>query len=62
MALDEPQEDDNALDVNGVNVLFTNRAQFYIEGATIDYVKEEHREGFVIKAREPDAPCLDDDW
>ena len=48
--------------MNGVRVLITERARQYVEGAVVDYIKEEHREGFTIKASEPRGPCWDDDW
>ncbi len=48
--------------MNGIRVLITERGRQYAEGAVVDYIKEDHREGFTIKPAEPPAPCSDDDW
>ena len=54
--------DERSIEINGVSVLITDRAKQYVEGATVDYVKDDHREGFTITPAEPREPCFDDDW
>ena len=49
MALDEPKENEQPVEVNGVSVLVADSARSYVEGTTVDYVKESYGEGFIIK-------------
>ena len=62
MALDEPDVDEKPVEIKGVNVLITDRVKQYFEDATIDYLKDDHREGFTITPSEPRAPGWADDW
>ena len=48
MALDEPEKDEKPVQVNGVDVLVADYARPYVEGATIDYIMDDYRQGFVI--------------
>ena len=52
MALDEPREDEQPVQVNGIDVLIADFAMPLMDGATIDYVKRPDREGFVINGSE----------
>ena len=51
MALDEPDGDEVPVTVNGIGVLVSEPVQPYVTGTVIDYVKESHGEGFVLKGR-----------
>ena len=48
MALDEPGDDEKALQVNGIDVLIADFVKPFVDGMTIDYVKLPHGEGFTI--------------
>ena len=62
MALEEPPRDENPIEINGVPFLVTDTAKPWVEGATVDYIKEERREGFTITAKPPPERNPDDDW
>jgi Fe-S cluster assembly iron-binding protein IscA len=51
MALDEPDDDETPVTVNGIGVLVSEPVQQYVKGTIIDYVKEDRGEGFVLKGR-----------
>jgi Fe-S cluster assembly iron-binding protein IscA len=48
MALDEPTANEQPIDVNGVGILISDEERPFVEGAKVDYVKDEYREGFTI--------------
>ncbi len=48
MALDEPQENEKPIQVNGIDVLVADFARPYIDGTIVDYIHEPHGEGFTI--------------
>ena len=48
MALDEPEKDEQSVSINGIDVLLADYAKPFIDGTTVDYVKEARGEGFVI--------------
>ena len=48
MALDEPETNEQPVQVNGIDVLIEDIARPFIDGKTIDYTNEKHTEGFVI--------------
>jgi Fe-S cluster assembly iron-binding protein IscA len=48
MALDEPEENEQPVQVNGIDVLIADFARPLIESTTVDYIKESQGEGFVI--------------
>jgi Fe-S cluster assembly iron-binding protein IscA len=48
MALDEPEENEQPVEVNGVGVLVADFARPFVEGTVVDYVKQPYGEGFVI--------------
>jgi Fe-S cluster assembly iron-binding protein IscA len=48
MALDEPRNDEQPIQVNGIGVLIGDEEKALVEGATVDYVKDGYREGFTI--------------
>ena len=50
MALDEPQKNEQPLQVNGIDVLADDSIRQYLEGTVIDYVKRPDAEGFIIEA------------
>ena len=51
MALDEPDDNETPVTVNGIGVLVSEPVQPYVTGTVIDYVNEPHGEGFVLKGR-----------
>ena len=55
LALDEPKEDEQPIQVNGIRVLVAEIAKPFVDNATVDYVKEPYGEGFVITVSE--ASC-----
>ncbi len=63
MALGEPLEDEMTFEVDGIRIASPQWAKAFVEGATIDYVRREKREGFTIS---PDKKWRetprDDDW
>jgi Fe-S cluster assembly iron-binding protein IscA len=48
MVLDEPEENEQPVNVNGIEVLIADYAKPFVNGTTIDYVKQRFKEGFVI--------------
>ena len=48
MALDEPEENEKLVSVNGIDVLIADFAKPFVDGVTVDYVKQSNGEGFVI--------------
>ena len=48
MALDEPEEDEQPMQINGVDVLIAEFAKPLVDGTTVDYVNQSYGEGFVI--------------
>ena len=51
MALDEPDDDETPVTVNGIGVLVSEPVQPYVKATIIDYIKEDYGEGFVLKGR-----------
>ena len=48
MALDEPEDNEQSVSVNGIDVLIADFAQPFVDGTTIDYVRQPQGEGFII--------------
>ena len=48
MALDEPQDNEQPVQVNGIDVFIADFAKPFVDGATVDYIKQPHGEGFII--------------
>jgi Fe-S cluster assembly iron-binding protein IscA len=48
MALDEPEDNEKPLQVNGIDVLIADFTRPCVEDTTIDYIKQRYGEGFVI--------------
>ena len=55
MALDEPDADEVAQDVNGIGVLVSDRVKDLVDNTVIDYVIESEGEGFVMVGQ--DSGC-----
>ncbi len=55
MALDEPEENEQPVPINGLDVLIADYTRPLIDGTVLDYVKESRGEGFVITG--PGAAC-----
>jgi Fe-S cluster assembly iron-binding protein IscA len=56
MALDEPTDDDNKLQVSGLNIIVSPLDDEIIRssgGLTVDYIKDFRGEGFSIRVGEP---------
>jgi Fe-S cluster assembly iron-binding protein IscA len=49
MALDEPEENEKPVQVNGIDVLVADFARPFVDSVTVDYIYEPHGEGFVIR-------------
>lgn len=56
MALDEPLENEQPLQINGLNVLISDNVIPFTDGNTLDYVKYADGEGFIITP-ESGASC-----
>jgi Fe-S cluster assembly iron-binding protein IscA len=48
MALDEPEEGEESVNVNGVDVLVSEKVLDLVADTVIDYVKQPDNEGFVM--------------
>jgi len=48
MALDEPQENEKPVQINGMDVLISEFHMPYFEDVTVDYIMEASNEGFTI--------------
>jgi hypothetical protein len=48
LALDEPNEDENATQVDGIAVLISDDLKGFAERSRIDYINGPYREGFTI--------------
>lgn len=48
LALDEPKEDEKPVQINGLDVLIKEFDMKVMDGTVLDYVRQEHGEGFVI--------------
>jgi Fe-S cluster assembly iron-binding protein IscA len=48
LALDEPTEKDNMLELNGITVLAEKSLNSFLEEQVIDFVTSGGREGFVV--------------
>jgi Fe-S cluster assembly iron-binding protein IscA len=48
MALDEPEKDEQTIEINGIDVLIADVVKPFTEGNTLDYVKYPDGEGFVL--------------
>lgn len=48
MALDEPNENDTRLNLNGIELLAEKSLNSFLDGQVIDFVNSGFREGFVI--------------
>lgn len=49
MALDEPNKDERAIQINGIDVLISDEVKSFSKGSTIDYVDEPYSKGFIIE-------------
>lgn len=50
LALDEPGENDNKINLNGIELLVEKAINSFMEDQVIDFVNSGMREGFVISA------------
>ena len=48
MALDEPEDNEQPVNLNGIDVLITDFARPFVDGTTIDYIRQPQGEGFII--------------
>jgi Fe-S cluster assembly iron-binding protein IscA len=49
LALDEPEANEAAIPVNGLDVLISDEVKSLAESSTLDYINESYREGFTIR-------------
>jgi Fe-S cluster assembly iron-binding protein IscA len=50
LALDEPRTEEVPVNSGGINFLIEERLKPFVEGSTVDYIKDQYREGFVIES------------
>jgi Fe-S cluster assembly iron-binding protein IscA len=48
LALDEPNENEDTTQVNGIDVLISDAVKAFADRNTIDYVNSPYGEGFII--------------
>jgi Fe-S cluster assembly iron-binding protein IscA len=48
LALDEPKDNEKPVDINGIGVLIADVAEPWVDGTTVDYIKNNYREGFTV--------------
>jgi Fe-S cluster assembly iron-binding protein IscA len=48
LALDEPDENEGTMQINGIDVLVSDAVKLFADGNTIDYVNSPYGEGFTI--------------
>lgn len=48
LALDEPNEQDNKMELNGVQLLAEKSLSPFLDGQVIDYISSGGREGFTV--------------
>ena len=48
MALDEPEENEKTVEINGLNVLIDDYVRPFTDGTKLDYVKRPGGEGFIM--------------
>jgi Fe-S cluster assembly iron-binding protein IscA len=51
LALDEPKENENTIDVNGIDVLISEEVKPTASLNRIDYVQSREGEGFIIEPK-----------
>jgi len=52
LALDEPNENEEITQVNGIDILISDAVKTFTDGNTIDYVNSPDGQGFVITSAE----------
>lgn len=57
MALDEPNEADNKMDLNGIVLLAEKSLNSFLDGQVIDFVNSGMQEGFVISPEYNSSCC-----
>jgi Fe-S cluster assembly iron-binding protein IscA len=55
IALDEPNEGDEQLNSNGIDIIFDKRDKDYFHHTTIDYEKSFFGKGFVVRSASASA-------
>jgi len=50
MALDEPEENEKSVQVNGIELLISDYIRPHVEGLKIDYLQEKYRKGFTFNS------------
>ncbi len=49
MVLDEPKEDEQPVQVNGIDILVAEMVKPLVDNLTVDYITSPHNDGFIIK-------------
>lgn len=49
LALDEPNDDEVLVQVNGLDVIIGEKVKGFAEGSLVDYTKSSYGEGFTIR-------------
>jgi Fe-S cluster assembly iron-binding protein IscA len=60
MALDEPEENEQPVQINGLDVLIEEAIRPFINGNTLDYVKRPDGEGFIMTSAACGSDCGSD--
>ena len=55
MALDEPEENEQSTEINGIDVLIAEGLERLVSGTKIDYIIEPEGEGFIMTG--PNDSC-----
>ena len=57
LALDEPNENEDTIQVNGIDVLISDEVKPTANVNKIDYIKSPHGEGFIIAPKSGQSCC-----
>ena len=55
LALDEPAAEEKATEINGIDVLLDDRIKPFVQDITLDYVKNNGEEGFMLTTGKEDS-------
>ena len=57
LALDEPKENEDTINVNGIDVLIADEVKFTASANKIDYIESPLGEGFIITPKSGQSCC-----
>lgn len=50
LALDEPKDDEQPVQVNGIDLLVADTVEPWVVGSTVDYIENWYKKGFTVTA------------